>query len=129
LGKKERLKSRKQLDLLFKEGKSVSMPPFRILYILDDRQGAVLPRLQFGVGASSRNFKKAVDRNLIKRRIRESYRLQKAPLELALAERDAILRIFFIYTGRELPPYEALYGKMQLALQKIEKEIARQQRP
>jgi ribonuclease P protein component len=90
---------------------------------------APVPTLQFGVGASSRNFKKAVDRNLVKRRIREAYRQQKTGLENVLSEQGSTLRVFFIYTARELPEWDLVNAKMQLALQKLEKEIARSPRP
>ena len=130
LGKKERLKSRKQLDRLFKEGRALTVPPFRVLFILEPQSAeAPVPALQFSVGASIRNFKKAVDRNLIKRRVREAYRQQKIGLENALNAQGGTLRIFFIYTARELPEWDLVNAKMQLALQELEKEIARSPRP
>ena len=118
------------MDLLFKEGKALSIPPFRVLFLTEGRSEEVrVPLLQFGVGASSRNFKKAVDRNLIKRRVREAYRQQKGGLQQALEAQGTALRVFFIYTAREIPYWEPLNAKMQLALQKLEKEIVRSPRP
>jgi ribonuclease P protein component len=114
------------MDLLFKEGKALSQPPFRVLFIAEARsEEARVPMLQFGVGASSRNFKKAVDRNLIKRRVREAYRQHKGGLMQALSAQGLVLRVFFIYTAREIPEWEPLNAKMQLALQKLEKEVGR----
>ncbi len=75
--------------------------------------------LQAGVTTSSRNFKKAVARNRVKRVLREAYRLQKLPLESALKSAGKALAIFFIYTGKELPVYAEVYEKMRIILQRI----------
>lgn len=68
--------------------------------------------MQATVSVSSRNFKKAVDRNRIKRQLREVYRLQKHPVEQKAAAGKNQLALFFIYTGKELPVYQDLYDKM-----------------
>ena len=71
----EKLKSRKLLNGIFATGKSISCYPIKLIY-----QSVELPlevSMQVGVGVSSRHFKKAVDRNRIKRLLRESYRTQK----------------------------------------------------
>lgn len=80
------------------------------------------PILQAGFGAGSRNFKKAVDRNRIKRLSREAYRLQKIPLHDHLAAKGSNLALFLIYTGKELPDYDTLTKKIGLILQKLVKE-------
>ena len=74
----EKLKSRKQIELLFAQGKSISSFPVKVFYlpVVHTPEHPV----QVGVGVSARNFKKAVDRNTIKRRMREAYRLHKLPL-------------------------------------------------
>jgi ribonuclease P protein component len=83
---------------------------------------SVLPQLQAGFGASTRNFKKAVDRNRIKRLSREAYRLQKQTLYDHLVEKNRCLAVFFIYTGKELPDYGTVTEKIGVALQKLIKE-------
>jgi ribonuclease P protein component len=113
LGKDERLKSRKAIEQLFKEGKSFAVTPFRVYY-----SPAALA-LQFGVGVSTRNFKKAVDRNRIKRLMREAYRLQKNNLQLSLNEKQKGLNLFFIYTGKELPDYKLVSDKVNIILEKL----------
>jgi ribonuclease P protein component len=75
--------------------------------------------LQAGVTVSSRRFKKAVQRNRIKRVMREVYRLQKMPLQEALVNRQKCLILFFIYLGKELPDFAELNKKMQLVLQRL----------
>ena len=80
-----------------------------------------LSHLQATVSVSTRHFKKAVDRNRIKRLMRESYRLQKNNLQIVLEENHVNLAVFFIYTGKELPEYNLIFEKIGSAIQKLEK--------
>lgn len=112
----EKLKSRKLLNGIFANGKSVSFYPIKVIYQRVDTQLDNL--LQVGVGVSSRNFKKAVDRNRIKRLLRESYRTQKQLL--AFTEPVPTQKVlFFLYIGKELPEAALIQTKMAVALQKI----------
>jgi ribonuclease P protein component len=136
--KAEKLKSRKRIERVFREGKSFSLFPYRV-YFLVQPPGPWLPAapasassirgihpspLQAGFGASSRHFKKAVDRNRIKRLGREAYRLRKQALLQRVAEKGLSMAVFFIYTGKELPDYGTVAEKIGVALQKLIKEIA-----
>ncbi len=116
LGKMERLKSRKQIELLFSEGKKFSITPFRVHYVFNELTN---PPLQFGIGVSNKNFKKAVDRNKIKRLVRETYRLQKITLQQKIKEKKGQLNVFFIYNGKEIPGYSSLFDKMKKVLDKL----------
>ena len=95
--------------------------PYRVLYKFI--QPAEKSSMLFGTGVSAKNFKKAVDRNRIKRLTREAYRLQKTPLQEKLKTKNIQLNVFFIYTGRELPEYTEIYKKIGLALNKLNKLI------
>jgi ribonuclease P protein component len=119
LGKNERLKSRKSIEQLFSEGKKIVVAPFRVLYLLT--QSADKASLLFSVGVSAKNFKKAVDRNRVKRLTREAYRLQKNDLQKKTEAKSIQLNVFFIYTGKELPEYDEVYKKVGLALNKLDK--------
>ena len=116
LGKLERLKSRKQIELLFQEGKKFSITPFRVHYVFHELKN---PPLQFGVGVSSKNFKRAIDRNRIKRLVKEAYRLQKNALQQKVKEKKGQLHVFFIYNGKEIPGYSGIFDKMKKILDKL----------
>ena len=115
--KEEKLKSRKLIEYLFIKGKSISAFPVRVLYIFVEDDASV--PLQTGVTTSSRNFKKAIERNRVKRILREAYRLQKLPLQQHLKEQNRSLALFFIYTGKELPVFAEVYERMGIILQKL----------
>lgn len=130
--KGEKLKSRKHIDRVFREGKSFSVFPYKVVFLVEARGAVGVPkaalpkaaRLQAGFGASSRNFKKAVDRNRIKRLGREAYRLQKEPLMEQLSRKGLSMAVFFVFIGRELPDYPTVTGRIGVALQKLLKETA-----
>jgi ribonuclease P protein component len=79
--------------------------------------------LQFGVGVSSKNFKKAVDRNRIKRLTKEAWRLQKNELKKKLKVDNKQVNVFFIYTGKGLPDFETIKDKVAVALKKLSDKI------
>lgn len=117
LGKQERLKSRKAMDLLFREGKSLQAPPFRIVY-RPAGEG-----LLFAAGVSARNFKKAVDRNKIKRQTREAYRLSKGSLQELLLSKNRGLHVFFTYTAREISDHHTITAAVQKGIGKLLKIV------
>ena len=92
--KAERLKSRKQIDLLFAGGKAFSVFPVRTIYRFHTAEKG---SLKAGFTASKKHFKKAVDRNRIKRLLREAYRLQKQELCLQTQELQTNGSVFFVY--------------------------------
>jgi ribonuclease P protein component len=114
-GKKDKLKSRKLIEKVFANGKSIYAGNVKAVYLL----GAGESTLQAGVSVSSRLFKKAVDRNRIKRQMREVYRLQKQSLLDHLEKTERKASIFLIYNGKQLPDYQELYQQCDAVLKKM----------
>lgn len=93
--------------------------PYRVHYLLEKGTTGLV----FGTGVSAKTFKKAVDRNRIKRLTREAFRLQKVTLREKLQLNNKKLEVFFIYTGKELPDYDTVYQKLGQILEKLERSI------
>lgn len=108
LPKSERLCGLKAVGELFQTGKTASAGCLRCKYLL--REDGEASRIV--VSVPKRSFKRAVKRNLLKRRIRESYRRQKAILGPGVD-------ILFIYTAAEVLPYEVIYADMATLLQGV----------
>lgn len=114
----ERLKSRKVIEQLFKAGESFAIYPLRLVFIKNEAPLSQYP-IQFTVSVSKKRFKKAVDRNRIKRQIREAWRLNKASIYEALADQEAQYAFMIIYTAKEHMPF----SKIERSMVKINKKF------
>lgn len=117
--KQEKLKSRKLIKLLFEEGKKTSVFPIMLLYLQVEHDSNYL--VQAGVTVSKKNFKSAVDRNRIKRLLRETYRLNKPFLYEKLENKYIFM---FIYLGKEELKYQLIDEKMKAILDQFQNIIA-----
>jgi ribonuclease P protein component len=122
-GRKEKLKSRKRVEELFAKGKSINVFPIRISYQFVNVAEGEKALMQVGVSVSKRYFKKAVDRNRIKRLLREAYRLQKKELSGLLAEQNKKGYVFFIYTDKQLPQYNIVFDTMSKCLDALKRKL------
>lgn len=112
--KKEKLKSKTTIDLLFSEGNSVSKFPLRLVYVENKEENAELVKM--GVSVSKKYFKKAVDRNYFKRVLRETYRLNKHILIDNLEKPYAFM---FFYQTKERLSYQEIEEKTIQLFQKF----------
>jgi ribonuclease P protein component len=126
LGKKEKLKSRKQIDSLFANAQAFTAFPVKVIFTITD-SAADAAGVQIGVTASARNFKHAADRNRIKRLLREAYRLQKHELIATATAKSKQVSVFFLYLDKQMPTYDLLYDKMRYCLKRLRKKMEEEQ--
>jgi len=114
--KKERLSNIKQIDKLFVEGKSMFVYPFRMLY-LPVEESDVPVQVVFSV--PKRSFKQAVQRNLIRRRMKEAYRLNKHLFYESIGQKNMHLTLVMIYVAKEIKDYKTIEKGIKRAMNKM----------
>jgi len=102
----EKLKSSRIIGELFKSGDIITVLPLKLFWKLNNNNQTILARMAVTVPA--KNFKRAVDRNLIKRRIREAYRLNKHNLIDSLSDNKLSIIFVFLYLPKTIYPYEQI---------------------
>jgi ribonuclease P protein component len=118
LRKPERLSSQKIIQSVFSKGKSFSHHPFVIKYIgLPESESK---HHQILISVAKRNFKRAVDRNRLKRQIREAYRLNKH----IIADLPHKYAIAYIYTFKKMIPYKDIEDKLIESLSRLKIELS-----
>jgi ribonuclease P protein component len=120
-GKEYKLCRQKIIDQVFKEGSTVKKYPIRVQYILLDETMDV--PFQITVSAPKRIFRKAHDRNYIKRLMREAIRKNKLILETYLQQTGKRLALFMIYSSKELFHHDELVQKTNLIFDQIIKQL------
>jgi len=121
LKKEERLSGKKRIDTLFQEGNTIYYSPLRAVWIEANRAPG-RPPARMAIAVSRKNFKRAVGRNLIERRIQEAYHKNKEVLNTWLEENNRALDMVFIYTASQIPAYRDIEEKIIVTLQKIIEE-------
>lgn len=113
--KQERLSWKRHIDLLFANGRSFVAFPLRVIY-LPVEEDALSARASVLISVPKKKFKRAVKRNLIKRRMREAYRIHKQELFDALANNQQRMLVAFLYLDKEILPFSEIEKVMQKAL-------------
>lgn len=120
--KKEHLTRETCIKKLLSEGESFATFPLRIVFIKQTgNQKDATIRVLFSV--PKKRFKHAVDRNKIKRQLREVYRKNKVILWQHLKEIDTTLDIAILYISNDYHPFKSLNKKMQESLTKIKDSL------
>lgn len=120
LPRSERLRSLKALRRLFGEGHSGFVYPFRYVWIADRRAGEAEGRgIEAMFSVPKKFHKRANKRNLLKRRTREAYRLNREALSQAVAERDVTLDIAFVYSTKECHSHKTITNALQRILEQV----------
>lgn len=117
--RQEKLKSKKLIEKLFAEGHSVNGYPIKLIYLKVALPYAV--PVQAGVTVPKKNFKSAVERNRIKRLMREGYRLNKG---MVFNNSEGSFAFLFLYLGKELPEFHQVETAMRAVLEKFTKKIS-----
>ena len=116
--KSEKLKSKIEIDAIFNSGDIIKQFPFRILYKVGHSKNGGFPKILITV--PKKRHKLAVTRNLLKRRIREVYRLNKPQFERSFKN---IQSIGIIYVSNRTESFNFINDKLNLALQRLSKTI------
>ena len=126
LSKTERLKSYKRIRVLFTTGLKFKVQPLLVYYQITSNATSEekVEFLQMGVTVGSRYFKKAIDRNLIKRRIREAYRQNNQEIKLVLSNSNYRMDLFFVYTVSEKLSYDQIQEPMKKVLQNLVDKVS-----
>jgi ribonuclease P protein component len=119
--KKQKLCGEKVIERLFANGKSISEKPFRAIWNFEKNNDQVCVKSLIVV--SKKRLKLAVERNVVKRRIKEAYRLQKKQLEYFLESTNQQLNLAIIYQEEEIFDYKTLEEKINLLLSRLIKEL------
>jgi ribonuclease P protein component len=117
--KKERLTSEKSIERLFASGKKFTSFPLKMVCLVTEEARPEGENVKALFSVSKRNFKRATDRNLIKRRLREAYRLNKSLLKDVKLLKMANCDVAFIYISKEITDFWLIDDKMKSLLMKF----------
>ena len=113
LSKEERLSWKRYIDLLFAKGQSFVAFPLRVVYLPVEEESLVPVSILISV--PKKRFRRAVKRNLIKRQIREAYRVRKYDLIDPLVKKNKRMLVAFLYLDKEIRSFV----EMEKAMTKV----------
>lgn len=119
--KAERLCSRKLIKNLYEKGHIITISPFKFIWLETKKSDNLYPA-QIAISVPKRNFKKAVERNAIKRKIKEAYRLNKNSIYSYLNDKGKYYIFMLIYIGVAPLTYKEIESKIILILYRFKEE-------
>ncbi len=125
--KKKKLKSKKAIERVFREGKVLKTFPLRGHFVIRiDHAESSIPPLLTGVSVPKRSFKKAIDRNSLKRKMREAFRLNQYLLVNTLKQKNMSMDLMIVYGAKEKMDYGIIEKSMRALLTKISTKILKE---
>jgi len=120
LAKKERIKSKKIMESIFKEGKTLKKYPLKLIYLkVEDKSEG----LKFAVSVPKKLFKNAVDRNALKRKVREVYRKNNLSLRKIMQDQNLCIALMFIYVSNIKEEHQKIEKELIFLLNELKKRI------
>ena len=116
--KKEHLCLKRRFDELLAQGKSFFIYPYRVIYLLREEEPDSVPA-QIAFAVRKKQFKRAVTRNLIRRRIRESWRHRKPVLTALLSEKHRNLYVLLVYGASEVLTFSEIDSRMEPVMKRL----------
>lgn len=124
LGKEERVKSKTTIDKLFKEGKSIFVHPLKFIYVIQEKKNSSDESYVFGVTIPKRLHKKAVTRNLLKRRVREAYRKNKPELTISTLTENQQCVFMYIHVDKQVSESKSIEKSIGRINKKLEQALS-----
>jgi len=128
--KEERLKSLKKIQQVIKEGRVVRFGTIKICWMIitaeQEQSKSPIPQIKAGFSVPKKKIKRAVDRNQVRRKIKEIFRLHKAPFYSIIPKGQQLI-LFFIYQNNEILSYKKIETDLLPAIKRIQDSITKQQ--
>lgn len=121
LPKNQKLCNKKVIDRLFANGKSISEKPVKVIWDIEKANDDIYTKVL--VIVSKKRLKLAVERNFVKRRVKEAYRLHKRKMEFVLQKENKRLNLAIIYQHEKTIEYNMIETKINLLLTRLIKDL------
>ena len=123
LKKSERLYGKKTFDILFEQGESFYEGPLRFVYTNSLPEYYNRSPLMAGISVPKRRFKRASDRNFLKRKLREAARLNKHDLRDVLIEKNQNLAVLITYNSKKIHNFHTLNKAVVAGFKRLEEMV------